>query len=133
LKKKPCLSRRLQRQYRQVLLGKAESWFYPHPHAFGWGRHDPGTAGWQAYLFAKEWGNRAEVDLARLQRIVIQSNDGECIYRYARDISEANTRKLQYAVVRSGDPDAIRRFSLLPKADRIWLERYLLVAEILGQ
>ncbi|MFA5202894.1 MAG: hypothetical protein WC708_00560 [Lentisphaeria bacterium] len=133
MKKKSCLSKRLQRQYQQVLLGQAESWFYPHPHAFGWGRHNSSTAEWQAYLFAKEWGNRIGVDLMRLQRIVIQSNDGECVYRYARDIDEANIRKLQRAVVRSGNPDAIRRFSLLPKADKTWLERYLLIAEVLGR
>ena len=132
MRQKCRLSRRLQRQYSEVLQGLASSWYYPHPMAWHGVPHGtPANHAWQAYLFAKEWGGRKGVDFKRLQRIVLRADNGECAYRFARDVKGANIKKLEATVIRSSDMDAIRKFSLLPGANRQKLENIVLVAQIL--
>lgn len=132
MKKCARLTKRLQREYFRILNGTAGVSFYPHPYAYAWGNRAKNISAWQAYLFAKEWRSRVGVDLRRLENMVARGTDPECAYRFARDVPGANVKQLQRTVVRCGDPDAIRRFSLLSGADKPFLERLLIVAEVMA-
>jgi hypothetical protein len=117
--KKARLTRRLKRQYQAVLELDAHSWMYPGPgwsnknyHKYNKNRtnwdYDPA---WGAWAFAKEWQNRQDVDIKRLQRIVIKSGNPYVAYAFARDVKEANINRLQRLVIYSGDPDIMRIFA----------------------
>mgnify|MGYP006958005027 CR=1 FL=1 len=115
--KKARLTRRLKRQYQAVLKLDAYHWMYPCP---GWranpryfnqqtrSGYDPA---WGAWAFAKEWQNRQDVNIKRLQRIVIKSGNPYVAYAFARDVKEANVNRLQRLVIYSGDPDIMRIFA----------------------
>lgn len=128
------LTKRLQRQYHSVLGRGSSQLFWPHPHAcHSWQRTaPPNLKAWQAYLFAKEWQGRDGVDVKRLQRMVLDGTDGECMFLFARDVRKANVRRLQEAVTRCGQTGPMRRFMNLPGCDADHVRRCLLVAETLA-
>lgn len=116
-KKRARLTRRLKRQYQAVLALDAYHWMYPCP---GWKAkpryfHQKTSYGydpaWGAWAFAKEWQSRQDVDIKRLQRIVIKSGNPYIAYAFARDVKEANIKRLQQMVIYSGDPDIMRIFA----------------------
>ncbi len=136
---KPGLTKKVKRQYYNILnKASEENCFWPHPKAAtGWyNSRTPipnSVYAWQSYLFAKRWHSRAEVDIRRLENIVRESKDGECAYRFAKDVPGANMRKLQRAVVMAGDPEWIKKFARhVPGANAEYLESVLMIAEVMG-
>jgi len=134
--KKARLTRRLKRQYQAVLKLDAEHWMWPCP---GWStnpryfrrghNYDPA---WGAWAFAKEWQSRQDVDIKKLQRIIIRSNNPYVAYAFARDVKEANINRLQRLVIYSGDPDIMRIFANnIQGANQYLLNSLADVAEIM--
>ena len=138
-RKKVRLTRRLRRQYQAVLELDAYQWMYPGP---GWGKpYHPGVKNrhrhgydpaWGAWAFAKEWQSRIDVDIKRLQNIIIKSENPHVMYAFARDVKEANTKRLQRMIVYSGYPDIMRDFARnIPGADKHLLRSMADIAEIM--
>lgn len=83
-----------------------------------------------AYYFATVWGGR-DIDFARLQNIIVKSNYPKLIYKYARDVPGANIRKLQYAMLRTGNTLDLKKFSRLPGVDTLLFEKAITIREVM--
>lgn len=130
------LTKRLQHQYNSIIRRAASSWFYPHPYAGdGWSRipsNQDRQSAWQAYLFAKEWGGRAGVDVKRLEGLVCKGGDAECAYRFCMEVRGASVKRLQQVVILNGDARTIRKFAKnVPGANVPFLEAVILIAEVM--
>lgn len=122
-KKKPALTRRLERHYRSILDG----WSGVNYGASWRGE----TLAWAAFHFAKRWHSR-DIDIKRLALIVIRSEDPECCYRFAREVPGANVKRFQWQILRCGSAELMRRFAReVPGAHADSLERMALVAEVM--
>lgn len=132
--KKPALTRRLHDAYRRVLANNG-GWYLDHE--FQWCRHRGhfGAAeehnAWAAYYFAKRWNGR-DIDMARLQNIVVRGGSAKCILAYARDVPGANVRKLQFALIERGTVVQLRDFAKLPGANADALERMAIAREVMA-
>jgi len=121
--KKPALTRRLERHYRQIL----QSWAGVSYHASWRGE----TVAWAAFYFAKRWCGR-DIDLKRLASIVLRAEDPECCYRFVREVPGANVKRFQRHVMLHGSAELMRRFAReVPGAHRDSLENMAIVAEIM--
>jgi hypothetical protein len=106
---------------------------YPHASWFTQYKKVPGLiAATEAYLFAKVFGDKEDVDVKKLQRIVINERVPNLWYKFARDIEGANINKIQNLVIRYGMASTMNRFSLnVPKADKEKLEAFMLIKEVM--
>ena len=133
--KKARLTRRTYRKYQAILAADAQERSeeeFDWPPA-GWSRGGSSLA-WAAWGFAKRWRGRKDVDLKRLQRIVLDWGTGECAYRFAMDVPGANVGRCQRAVMEDGDPETMRLFAAnVPGAHAPSLEALALVAEVMGK
>lgn len=124
VKRKPALTRRVERRYREILDG----WTGKN---YQWTLWDGEYLCWAAFHFAEQWHGR-DIDTSRLANIVLRSNDAECCYRYAREIPGASIRKFQYQVIRYGTAELMRRFAReIPGADCAHLECMADIADIM--
>ena len=126
--KKPALTRRLEVQYRAVLDREGADYNYPWPYI----TNSRGEADSMcAYFFAKRWQGR-NIDLKRLQRLVIRCEFAKAAFLFARDIEGANVRRLQDVVLRHGSPELKRQFAReIPGASVQWLEAMATVQEVM--
>lgn len=126
--RKPGLTKRLARYYREILSGRADpdAWWlrghYP-PHYLN---------AMCAYSFAKRWQSR-DIDLMALQRIVISGHNPEMAYLWARDIPGASIKRLQQVVLEHGNLAQLRKFARdIPGANAPLLEKLALVQEVMA-
>ena len=131
--KKPKMTRRLKIQYEAVLNLDTPFWMWYPPskkhvkhgkfdHDFGWG----------AWAFAKQWQCRRDVDIKKLQKIVIKFGNPYTIYAFARDVKEANINRLQKSIIYSGNPEVMRMFAdNIPGANQSLLRSMADIAEIM--
>lgn len=127
------MSRRLRRQYLDIIRGDGANWYFP----WGWAGNGAGKVpfgnAWAAFFFAKQWGGRDGVDVHRLQSIVCRAQNPEAAYRWAREMPGANVRRLQKVVTSYGSLELIRAFAQNVRgADRKFLEGLCIVKEVLG-
>lgn len=131
-RKRPALGRRAMSMYRRILANQGD-WYLDHEFVWRrhWGSFGSGmeSNAWAAYYFAKRWQGR-DIDLARLQNIVIRHGTAKCAILFAAGVREASVRKLQYAVIRRGDCKALREFAKLPGADPALLNGLADVREV---
>lgn len=140
--RKARVTRRVWNRYREILTEaeQGKSWvrcngWLPQ----GWNQ-DPTLykksfcdehIAWAAYGFAKEWQGRSDIDLKRLQNIVIRHEAPIVAYYFARDIQGANIKRLQRIVINGANPDLMRRFAELPGAYRQYCLNMADVAEVM--
>lgn len=107
------LTRRQRRLYEDVLVGEETRHYYAHPCAGSWqygaGLEEVGI-GWQAALFAAEFAGRKDVDLRRLEALVLKSRDPRCAYFFARHVPGADVAALLKLVESSGDKVVLSAF-----------------------
>ena len=107
--RKPALTRRLQRDYLQIIHRSHNAY---HDMWIWWQHGNPGhqaSVAWAAYYFAKRWHGR-DIDMKRLQKIVLDWGTAECLYKYARDVPGVNLRRFAIAVAKSGNADVMKLF-----------------------
>ncbi len=129
-RKKARLSKRQRRLYLNILKAvkecdtKLDTWAWQ-----SWAGHNTASC---AYHFAKRWGGRKDVDIVKLQTAVCKFGSADIIYKFARDIPEANINRLQYEIIKQDDPFWIRVFAdNIPGAKKEMLERIAFIAEIM--
>ena len=130
------LTRRTYRKYQYILQAAADERELNYGELewppTGAGRRGSGLA-WAAWGFAKRWHARRDVDVKKLQRIVLDWGSGECVYRFARDVPGANVKRCQAAVMEDGDPGVLRSFAAnVPGAHSPSLEALAIIAEVMG-
>ena len=126
--RKPALTRRQERQYRAVLARHGADYNYPWPYiAKVVGEADAMCA----YFFAKRWHGK-NIDVRKLQHVVILCAHAKVAFMFARDIEGANIRKLQIIVMKNGSADLKRQFAhQIPGADVQWLEAMAAVQDVM--
>lgn len=88
------------------------------------------STGWSALYFAREWGGR-DIDLKKLQRIVLRCGDPQCMYEFARDVKGANVSRFQYAIIKCGNAKVMRMFAeKIPGANKRYIELMIMIAEV---
>lgn len=107
MSKKPKLTKRTYHWYQQILRGDdPDPWipfrFYSNP--------PKNTMGRAAYNFARRWQSR-DIDIKRLQRIVIESGDPIAAYEFAKNVKEANVRRLGEVIIGHGSAELMRAFA----------------------
>lgn len=112
-KKRPALTRSQNRQY-QGILRRCASYADVEAYHLSWmaykgGEHAKRSLAWAAYYFAKRWNGR-DINMKKLQKIVLDWGDSKCLYEYARDVPGANIRRFAHAMVHANDPDMMRLF-----------------------
>lgn len=136
--RKARLTRRTYRKYHAILRAAAEEKEDAgNLGEFDWPPTGMGRTGsmlaWAAWAFAKRWHGRSDVDLNRLQRIVLDWGSGRCVYRFAMDVPGASVRRCQKAVMEDAEPEILRMFATnVPGAYAPALERLAVVAEVMG-
>jgi hypothetical protein len=116
-KKKPKLTRRTWNWYRQILNGGPgpDSWVT-----------NPGfrELGWAAAVFATKWRSR-DINIKKLQTLVLKSGSAECAYHFAKNVPGANVKKLTEIVIKHGSSDLMRTFAReISGADKELLENW---------
>lgn len=129
---KPALTRRVYRLYQDVLLGDASRDLWLNSKAAGSPGHMAQANAWQAFYFAKRWSGR-DIDLKRLQGIVLRKGTGECATAFARYIPGANVKRLQNRVISVGTSKELREFARsVPGANVRRMEDLASVMEVMG-
>jgi len=122
-------------QYRSILMGDASAWFYTHRSQWFSAKNQlerRRANSWQACLFARQWYGR-NIDLARLQSIVMRSDIAEPAIFFARDVPGANIKRLERHVMKHGTAKEMRTFaSVIPGANVERLMAMAMVAEIMS-
>jgi len=84
-----------------------------------------------AYFFAKRWHGK-NIDMHKLQRVVIHCECATAAFLFARDIEGANIRKLQTIILKNGSAELKRQFAReIPGADVQWLESIAAVQDVM--
>lgn len=130
MSKNASMSRRIRRQYLNILSGSGADYYYP----YGWyGIPARKANAYAALFFYKQFGRYEGVDFRRLQNIVTRNGDAECVYRRATEVPGADVRKCQSRTMQVGTADEMRRFALnVPGAHRGSLEALAVVKEVLS-
>jgi hypothetical protein len=135
LSKKVGLTRRQLEEYNHILHGWGPDYYPFNSRACYWNRcyySNQSANGWAALFFARRWKSR-NINIRKLQQVVIASGDPRCAYEFARDVPEANIKKIQDMIVNSGNPEIIHKFAHdIKGADKQMLENALIIAEVLG-
>ncbi len=131
---KPALTKRLFRVYQAILDNGDDTqyWMYRNAAPFlSSTTPDEVRVGWQAYYFAKRWSGR-DIDLKRLQRIVLRSPDAECSYSFAKDVPGVNIRRLARHIMECGNSFWMRKFAdRFPNQDSERLRNLAVVHELM--
>lgn len=132
MKKKTGLTRRQLREYQQIIIGNGHIYYFSGKAAgYYKGYTDGRSNGWAALFFAKQWRSR-NINIRKLQKVIIASDDARCAYEFARDVPGANIKKIQDMIVNCNDPAIIRKFANIHGADKELLLDALIIAEVLG-
>ncbi len=108
MSKKRNMSRRILRQYFAILNGYGDNSY----HVWYRGNSAVVANAWAALHFYKQFSRCSGIDFNRLQRIVILDGDANCVYRWAKEVKGANTRKCQVRMMEIGTPEQMRKFAL---------------------
>lgn len=127
-KQKSRLTRRVARLYSQILNNNADWWLWDYG---SWRKTKEELWQIQALTFARQWGGRMNVDLKRLEGIVVRGPNPMHMVAFAARVPGAGLRRIQRAVLERGRPDAIRALMRVPGIHPKALEEALLVAEVM--
>lgn len=128
------MTRRQRRWYQEVVscLKRKPSqafsyyWYHPYHNAVG---H---SWAWGAYYCAKKWRSRKGVDVKKLQLITLKYGNAEQLYKFAKDIPEANVKRFQRAIVETGSYRFVKAFlDNVPNANQAYLENMLIIMEVM--
>jgi hypothetical protein len=124
---RPKMTKRIKRWYLQILSGTDPDPYLVPRYLYVKKHHT--TIGHAAAIFAARWYGR-DIDIKKLQRIVINSNDANAAYHFAKNVPGANIKKLAYVVMKYGDASLMRAFAdNIPEANKQILSDYALVHE----
>lgn len=84
-----------------------------------------------AYFFAKRWHGK-NIDIHKLQRVVLHCEHAKTALMFARDVKGANIRKLQDIVLKNGSAELKRQFAReISGAAVQWLEAMAAVQDVM--
>ena len=130
MSKRAEMSRRIRRQYVEILDGDGSDYYYPW-HWMG-GQKTSNNA-WAALFFTKQFGRYRGVDFSRLQNIVVRQGTAECVYRWATEVLGAHVRKCQTRTMEIGTAQEMRRFAMNVRgAHSASMEALAVIKEVLA-
>src|SRR5690606_21952833 len=123
----------------QILSGKIDfyslSVWHPSNLSSTVGKMPPkeDMVAWCAFIFAKQWGRKEDVDMKKLESIIARSKCGYVILRWAKQFSSiTNIKRFQKEIMKYGSHLEIRRFAQeVPEANKEVLNNFALVKEIM--
>jgi len=136
------LTKRLFRQYTYILnnevgsiysynwlmrgdINGKKTYFTPH--------HPIEIRAFAAYYFLKSYPSK-QIDIKRLQNIILKSENPELIYKFAKNVKTANVKRCQRTLIKIGSVKYLRLFAHnIPGCHRQYLLDLADVAEIMAK
>jgi hypothetical protein len=116
------MTKRIKKWYLQILSGNDPDQYWAPRYIYA--KKHLTSIGHAAAVFATRWNSR-DIDIKKLQRIVINSHDAIAAYHFAMNVPGANTKKLAYVVMKYGDAPLMRAFAMnVPNSDKDSLENF---------